>query len=361
MNIAIVDADLIGRKNHRFPNLACEKISAYWKQKGAAVTLLTDYDSINTYDEVYISKVFTDTVVPDHLKNHAHVHMGGTGFYYDKAPKLPEAVEHIMPDYHLYDDVICSIKGNTKDYTTAAIGFLTRGCFRQCAYCVNQNYKEVYRHSPLDEFNADDRRRIVCLDDNFLGYKGWKPLLQQLLDQPKPFHFKQGLDERLLTDEKCEMLFSARYDGDFTFAFDRIQDYDLIKEKIKMIRRHTNRQIRFYVLCGFEGTDVQDIANTFKRIRLLQQYRMLPYIMRFQSACEKPYQQSRWHILYNQLARWCNQPNVFKKTTFREFCQIMQDQIKTPGRASKIWKTFTEFEKEYPSLAAQYFDVCWGV
>lgn len=32
MKIAIVDADLIGHDKHRFPNLACEKISGYWKE-----------------------------------------------------------------------------------------------------------------------------------------------------------------------------------------------------------------------------------------------------------------------------------------------------------------------------------------
>jgi len=37
--IAIIDADLIGRKKHRFPNLACEKISAYFKDKGEHVVL----------------------------------------------------------------------------------------------------------------------------------------------------------------------------------------------------------------------------------------------------------------------------------------------------------------------------------
>lgn len=30
MNVGIIDADLIGREHHRFPNLACEKISGYW-------------------------------------------------------------------------------------------------------------------------------------------------------------------------------------------------------------------------------------------------------------------------------------------------------------------------------------------
>lgn len=29
MNVAVIDADLIGRAGHRFPNLACMKISAY--------------------------------------------------------------------------------------------------------------------------------------------------------------------------------------------------------------------------------------------------------------------------------------------------------------------------------------------
>lgn len=34
MRVAIIDADLIGRKKHRFPNLACIKLSAYHKIGG---------------------------------------------------------------------------------------------------------------------------------------------------------------------------------------------------------------------------------------------------------------------------------------------------------------------------------------
>ena len=39
MRVAIVDADLISRYNHRFPNLACEKISAFHKEAGHDVHL----------------------------------------------------------------------------------------------------------------------------------------------------------------------------------------------------------------------------------------------------------------------------------------------------------------------------------
>lgn len=34
VKIAIIDADLIGRKNHRFPNLVCMKLSGYYKEMG---------------------------------------------------------------------------------------------------------------------------------------------------------------------------------------------------------------------------------------------------------------------------------------------------------------------------------------
>lgn len=37
MKIGIIDADLIGRRNHNFPNLACMKISDYYKSKGYEV------------------------------------------------------------------------------------------------------------------------------------------------------------------------------------------------------------------------------------------------------------------------------------------------------------------------------------
>ena len=59
--VAIIDADLIGRKRHRFPNLACMKLSGYHKECGDDVILKLDYENLEDYDKAYISKVFTDT------------------------------------------------------------------------------------------------------------------------------------------------------------------------------------------------------------------------------------------------------------------------------------------------------------
>lgn len=39
MRISIIDADLVGRKRHRFPNLVCMKLSGYYKERGDEVVL----------------------------------------------------------------------------------------------------------------------------------------------------------------------------------------------------------------------------------------------------------------------------------------------------------------------------------
>lgn len=165
-----------------------------------------------------------------------------------------------MPDYHLYDkwienevdkaekNALCSGKkfnkrnfmGQFKEYTDYSIGFITRGCFRKCPFCVNQKYDHVFLHSPLEEFLDPSMKRICLLDDNFLGCPNWKQILESLIATGKSFKFKQGMDERLLTDEKCEILFKANYDGDYTFAFDNIADYDLIHRQLRRIRKYTN-------------------------------------------------------------------------------------------------------------------------
>ena len=190
MKIGIVDADLIGRKKHRFPNLVCEKIAGYWKEHGAEVSLITESIDVESFDHIYISKVFTDTPVPDWIKdymdNKDKVSYGGTGFYFDKAPNLEACIEHHMPDYTLYDswieqevDKAKLEKGESfnrksylkqfREYKDYSIGFLTRGCFRKCKFCVNQKYDHVFISSPLEEFFDKSRKAICLLDDNFLG------------------------------------------------------------------------------------------------------------------------------------------------------------------------------------------------
>lgn len=258
MNVAVIDADLIGRNRHRFPNLACMKISGYHKARGDSVTLKTNYDALTAFDKVYLAKVFSDTPIPasdlfGSVLDLPNLTFGGTGFFYDNAPPLPPEVEHSMPDYHLYD-VWAGSGSEFKAYRDYSIGFLTRGCFRHCPFCVNRRANQVVKHSPLTEFLDTTRKKICLLDDNFFGYADWRAELTALIDTGKPFHFKQGLDARLLDDAKAELLFNARYDGDFIFAFDDWRDRDVIERKLKLIRRYDRRRqrVKFYCLCGYD-------------------------------------------------------------------------------------------------------------
>ncbi len=210
MKIAIIDADLIGRKNHRFPNLSCMKISGFYKRLGADVILKTDYDALEFFDKVFIAKVFSDTPTPasglfGNVLDLPNVEYGGTGFFFDNAKHLPSYIEHSMPDYHLYDKWLAQVDNGGsefKAYKDYSIGFLTRGCFRHCPFCVNRRSDKVVKHSPLAEFLDKSRPKICLLDDNFFGFDDWQQDLQELIDTGKPFTFKQGLDVRLLDGQR---------------------------------------------------------------------------------------------------------------------------------------------------------------
>ena len=351
MKIAVIDADLLGRSRHRFPNLACMKLSGYHKEQGHSVDLKLDYNNLEQYDKVYVSKVFTDTPVPESALSMGHVEQGGTGFFFDKAPALPYAIEHHMPDYHLYDsyvnDRIASgiPRSEYKSYLDYSIGFLTRGCFRKCGFCVNRNYDRVFQHSPLEEFFDPFRPKICLLDDNFFGYPKWRDRLLQLQATGKRFTFKQGLDERLLTDEKCALLCRSKYDGAITFAFDRLEDYRVIEKKLQLLRNYTNKRVMFYVLVGYDSQDEKDIESAFLRIELLMKYRCIPYIMRFESYKNSPYRG-----MYIALANWCNQKQLFLKTSFREFCYLKGE------RCANV-RYMTAFERAHPQIASRFFDL----
>ena len=386
MNIAIIDADLIGRSKHRFPNLACMKLSGYYKSCGDCVELKTDYDNLLSYDMVFISKVFTDTPIPDNVLHLPNVEYGGTGFFYDKAPPLQDEIEHHMPDYHLYYDWAeekMIVDGYSRHQLTYffdySIGMMTRGCIRRCSFCVNKKYKSCNLHSPLSEFIDEDRPYICLLDDNVFACKDWKIVFDSLISSGKKFQFKQGCDERLLTDEKCDVLFNhSKWIGDRIFAFDNIKDRVLIEDKLRIIRRHTNAQIKFYVLCAYNHDNpgvydedfwVKDITDLFERIKILMSYGCLPYIMRY-----KDFELSPYRGIYISVASWCNQPNFFRKMCFKEYCMArgMNNEnyrkykmdftkyLNDGNKKGSTWRYVENFESKHPEIADKYFYMKWN-
>lgn len=355
MKVAVIDADFISGKKHRFPNLSCMKISGYHKARGDDVFLKMSWDGLGEdADMTYIAKVFTDTPIPkDFYKlygENQRIRYGGTGFFFDRAAPLRKQIEHTMPDYDLYKGI------DGRFYTDYSIGFLTRGCFRHCQFCVNQKSPGAVIWSPLEEFHDARRKKLCFLDDNFLSIKEWEPILRGVIETGKPYRFHQGLDARLLNEEKCRLLFhESVYDGDFTFAFDDIRDKKSIEEKMELIKHFNDgSRVRWYVLCGFKGTDNKDICELLERVVTIGDHGMLPYVMRYASDCWTPWRSSRWRHLYVGIARWVNQPSFFKKMSFYEFCERDQKYIKGDRECASL-AALRKFCEEQPELGKKYF------
>jgi hypothetical protein len=426
INIAIIDADLAGRKSHRFPNLCSMKLSGYNKEHGHNVTLITNYRDLFSqyielsqneepdfefimfddtskkkftryyreedilFDKIIISKVFEDTIVPLQIIVLDICEYGGTGFFYELAPDLPYEIEHHFPDYHLYNDWVNSMieqGGDKKEfeyYTDHSIGFTTRGCFRKCSFCVNKKYDRVMIHSPIEEFVDETRPYICLLDDNILAYGQWENVVDNLKLSKKYFQFKQGMDIRLMTEKKAEKLSKCKYLGDYIFAFDHIDDKELIEKNLTLWRKHCkSKSTKLYVLCSYDEREhsndediknqaydeafwIKDIINTFERIFILAKYNCKPYIMRY-----KEYENSPYRGMYINLASWGNQPHILKKMSFKQYSiergmsEKVYKQYKnnyygylSDGyKKGACWRYMEEFENKYPNISNTYFDV----
>lgn len=394
MKIGIIDADLLDNGT-RHPNLALLKISGYCKSKNHSVRLLCDYKEVsNNYDLLVMSKVFKFSVVPDNIMQlieDGKIVIGGTGFYEVGCPYLPDEVEHFMPDYTLYDEFIEKktagdidlIKRDWSDFKFYSIGFTTRGCIRQCGFCVNRELFGVKKWSPVEEFLDKSRKAIYLWDDNIMAAppRIFKAVMDDLIATDKPFQFRQGMDIRLMTDAKAELLNRVKYHGDYIFAFDHYR-LDIPAEKahveqtvrgLEVWRRHCRKSTKLYVLVGYDGQDAEDIRGAFYRIKILMEYGCLPYIMRFEKSYTTiPVIKN----MYTQLARWCNQPSFFKKKSFREYClaneeyrkseqKKTEEKLKALGKKPKqskkqyssCYQAMIDFEKEYPEIAQEYFDL----
>ena len=310
MKIGLIDVD-----GHNYPNLLLMKISAWHKSKGDTVEW---YDPLfgGHYDKVYMSKVFSFTPDYEYFVDADEIEKGGTGYaienvngkeHYDKTKDkaLPYEIEHIYPDYSIYPE-------QTKD---TAYGFLTRGCPRGCDFCIvapkeGRCSKKV---ADLSEFWNGQKNIILC-DPNILACAELKDLIQQLIDSKAYIDFNQGLDIRMITEEKAEMLSQIKIKS-IHFAYDRYEDKDFIEPKFEAFRKVSkirNKDLQVYVLCGDRKKEV--LQEDLHRIYWLRQHGYAPYVMLY----EKEKLQKGCDLL--KLQRWVNNRFIFWKTeTFEEY------------------------------------------
>lgn len=300
MKIGLVDVD-----GHNFPNLPLMKLSAWHKKQGDEVQWYQPMFS-GHLDRVYLSKVFSFTPDYEYHIDADEVIKGGSGYcielkdgkeifhnQYDKW--LPPEIEHIYPDYSIYPE----LTENT------AYGFMSRGCPRGCSFChvKDKEGQKSYKVADLEEF-WNGQKNIVLLDPNTIACREWKDILQQLIDSGAWVDFSQGVDIRLMNEEKAEMFKQIRIKN-IHFAWDRYEDKEKILPKLQQFKEITNwdkRRMTVYVLTNYDTTTEQDL----ERIYTLRDMGYWPYVMVY--GKEHASDQKK------KIQRWVNFRAVFEKT-----------------------------------------------
>lgn len=306
MKIGLIDVD-----GHNYPNLPLMKISAWHKKQGDSVEWYSPMYS-GHMDKMYMAKVFSFTDDFQYFVDADEVIKGGSGYaislingreVYNKAKDfdLPQEIEHIYPDYSLYG------------ITDTAYGFLTRGCPRGCSFChvAAKEGRKSIKVANLNEF-WDGQKNIVLCDPNILACKDWKGLLWQLINSKAWVDFNQGIDIRLMTEEKAEMLKKVKQ-KQMHFAWDRYEDKKIILPKLKMFKDITGineRNLIVYVLCNYDTTIQQDL----ERIYTLREMGYWAYVMLYDKEHIPMGHELR------KLQRWVNNRFIFAKCkTFEEY------------------------------------------
>lgn len=289
--IGLADVD-----GHNWPSLPLMKISAYHKSHGDEVE---PWFPMSKYDKVYMSKVFTSSPDIETPIYADEVVRGGTGYFYpDGGPPLPKEIEHIYPDYGLYGKLTQGV----------AFGFLTRGCPRNCGFCIVSKKEgwASYQVADLSEFWRG-QREIKLLDPNILACKDRENLLRQLAESRAAVDFTQGLDirlvdgvESLLLKVKVKMLH---------FAWDNPeQDLRPYFKKFKKKSGLPRQKMGVYVLTNFDSTHEQDL----ERVYTLRDLGYDPYVMIYEK--ETAPKETRL------LQRWVNNKIIFGSCpTFDEY------------------------------------------
>ncbi len=274
-----------------------------WKRSRTKPVNLAINTPMKKFDKAHISCIFKwnsslARSIAVMLKSlGVDVEIGGSGIDLNKS--LPENVEHLMPDYRLYN----------LDFS---MGFLTRGCFRNCPWCiVPKKEGDIKLGSNLEEFLSPRHSRVMLLDNNLLAHPNHSELLLNLLDYRLEICFTQGLDIRLINDENAKLLRYIRYrDTKFKtprlyFSWDLLEIEEDVLRGIEILKRHgiTPNRCFFYLLCGFdvkpeEYTWQYFLEHDWYRFEVLKKIGTLPFIMVYNNRNDIP--------LLRAFSRWVN-------------------------------------------------------
>ena len=271
-------------------NTALMQISQFHKEKG---NLVEWYSALfhDSYDKIYCSSIFTFTKKPSWLYTDKRVLYGGTGF--DSKIKLPKEIENANYDWSLYPNC---------DYS---IIWFSRGCIRSCSFCVVRE-KEGFIHPVKPKNLNPNGKHIKVMDNNFFANPKWREAIDQLREWDQKVDFNQGLDIRLMDQDKLACLLSLKIHPFYRFSWD-LPKQDLRKKFEWLTQFIKPSRISVYVLVGYNSVFQEDLM----RVQFLHELGVDPFVMKFNHRQDIS--------LLNHLARWSNRPEIRNSCSFEEY------------------------------------------
>ena len=300
MKILLIDVD------STIPNLALMKVSAYYKSLGDEVGF-----NVIDPDMIYASVIFKKNKhlvdgLPFFYPN-AKLNIGGSG--YSLSNELPECIEWKSPDYDIYPE--CD----------RFYGFTTRGCIRNCSFCIVRKKEGEFRRlfdtpkQAIQFITGGDTSRysnIEFLDNNILADKEWfKQLCIECRSYGYKVDFNQGLDIRLIDDECAKILSTLKPITCWKFAFDSMSYKESVLKGIDILNRNginVRTQVFFYVYVDSD----KEYEDALERCHILKKNGATPYIMLNQDV-----DHSR---RMKDLKRWCR-PWIFWSCDIDEYAR----------------------------------------
>lgn len=272
-------------------NTAYMQIAYYHRARGDTVEWWTPLED-RLFDHVYCSSLFDYT---DKREVPSRAICGGTGF--DVTSRLSVDIENCDLDYSIYPKCDRSIV------------WFSRGCIRDCLWCiVRQKEGDI---SPVNPKKLNPKGKyIVVQDNNFFANPLWQVAINWLKKTRQPVDF-QGVDARLLDEEKCKALLTLKHYKRIKIAWDEMKRgcWGSIKNMIKWIPPY---RLMCYVLIGFNTEHWENMA----RIEILSNHGIDPFVM--------PYDKK--DLYQKAFARWVNHKAIFKKVKWEDYRQRVNKQ-----------------------------------
>lgn len=312
MAIGLIDVD------SKIPNLALMKISSYYKSIGEKVEFAQPNKN---YEKIFASAIFTrskDICLKLQQKYEGKIEIGGTGWDIHKT--LDDEIEHMKPDYDLYsaEDIASRMRGimtkqrkleKATQIVNAGMGFTSRGCVRQCGFCFVPKKEGKFRDVAEIKDLINPKSNVLILHDNNLTADPYCiDKLHEIRDRKLVVDINQGMDVRLMTDEKAKALSEVKHLRSLHYAWDLMAFEKPVMEGIKILSKYIKPYRHMcFMLIGFNTTHEEDVY----RFRKLTEMKIDPFVMVYN-------ENEKGDLRNKHFARWVNS-RIYKSCSFEEY------------------------------------------